>query len=160
MFPATRRRFEHLLYLAIGDALAYVAQRIFYPGVWFTVLVVMAWIFVFSVWILVRMPTRCHYDVGPHGCTRWVSGKLGGCYQHSQLKRDAMWAAMKRRNPGLAFRITWGQSQQLGRQLGTDPEMSDRIAQQGAYNASMWWFAAISAIGTVVALIVAVSLKQ
>jgi hypothetical protein len=154
----SRSKFIHIMYLLGFGGVGYLVQRALFPSPWFTAAVVVGWLFALAIWVLLIMPTWCHYDVGDHGCTRHVNGKLGGCYQHSQLKRDAMWAAMKRRNPGLAFRVTWGDSRSHhGRQLGTNAAMSGRIAQQGAYNASMWWFAAISAVGTVVALVIGIT---
>ncbi|MGH3838700.1 MAG: hypothetical protein ACRDSF_23855 [Pseudonocardiaceae bacterium] len=160
MVKDSRRKSVHVVYLLGFGAVGYGVQYVFFPGKLATVSVVAAWIFVVMIWVLVGVPTWCDYDVGGRGCTRQVYGKLRGCFQHSRLKRGAMWAAMKRKNPGLAFRTTWGDSRPYpGHQLGTDPGMSDRAAQQGAYNASMWLFAAISAIGTVLALTVAILWK-
>lgn len=78
----------HLVYLVGFGIFGYFLQQAFYPGGWFTALFVLICVVVFAIWVLVAMPTRCHYDVGTHGCTRRVNGKLRGCWDHSQLKRD------------------------------------------------------------------------
>lgn len=103
------------------------------------------------------MPTWCDYDVGGRGCTRPVYGKVRGCFQHARLKRDAVWAALGKRNPGMVVRLTWGNSRpQAGRLVGADAVMSERTAQQGAYNLSMWVFAAASAVTGVITLFLAI----
>ena len=111
------------------------------PSRWGIVTIVAGWLFVFAIWLLFLMPTRCHYAVGTRGCTRQVWGKLRGCYQHAELKRDAVWTALGRRNPGQAVRLTWGISRaQHGRRVGDDP--AGPAAQQGVYNAANMLFAA------------------
>jgi hypothetical protein len=126
---------------------------VYLPSRWGIVAVVAGWCFVFAIWLMFLMPTRCHYDVGHHGCTRQVYGKLRGCYQHAELKRDAVWAALGRRNPGLAVRLTWGNSRnQYGRRVGDDPGMSGAAAQQGLVNAANLLFAAGSFFVAVIAL--------
>ncbi|MGH3886702.1 MAG: hypothetical protein ACRDSZ_09050 [Pseudonocardiaceae bacterium] len=157
MVKDSRRKSIHMTYLLGFGGLGYGVQYFLFPGTLATVFVVAAWIFVGMIWVLLFMPTYCDYDVGGRGCTREVYGKVRGCFQHRRLKRDAIWAAMGKRNPGLAFRLTWGNSRpQPGHRLGPDPGMSDRAAQQGVYNASMWAFAAVSALAGVVTLLLAI----
>jgi hypothetical protein len=91
---------EHLMYLLGFTVLGYIFQQAVFPGGWFTALFVVIWFLVVTIWVLFFMPTRCHYDVGTHGCLWKVNGKLRGCHWHSQLKRDAVWAAMKHRSHG------------------------------------------------------------
>ncbi|HEX4099490.1 MAG TPA: hypothetical protein VHY21_02955 [Pseudonocardiaceae bacterium] len=157
MVKDSRRKSIHVMYLLGFGVLGYGVQHFLIPGKLTTVAVVAAWVFVVMIWVLLFMPTYCDYDVGGRGCTREVYGKVRGCFQHRRLKRDATWAAMGRRNPGLAFRLTWGDSRpQPGHQLGTNPGMSNKAAQQGVYNASMWAFAAVSAVVGVVTLVLAI----
>jgi hypothetical protein len=152
---------KHLMCLLGFTVLGYFVQQAVFPGGWFTALFVLVWFIVVVIWVLFLMPTRCHYDVGTHGCVRKVNGKLRGCWDHSQLKRDAVWAAMKHRNPGLAMRITWGDHRSdLGRQLGTNPVFSDRTAETGAYKTSMWWFTAVGSIAAVVAVLLTIALNK
>lgn len=57
----------------------------------------------------------------------------------------------------MAIRLTWGNSrQQPGRLIGADAVMSERTAQQGAYNLSMRVFAAASAVTGVITLFLAI----
>lgn len=149
----SRRKSVHFLYLLGLAGAGYVVRNLYLSPFWGTVAVVTGWIFVVVVWVLVLMPTYCDYDVGARGCTREVYGKFRGCWQHRRLKRDAVWAAFGRRNPGMAVRLTWGDDRpQSGRRVGTNTGMSDMAAQQGVYNASMWIFAAVSAVAAVIAL--------
>jgi hypothetical protein len=63
---------------------------------------------VLMVWACFFMPTRCDYQTQRYTpCTRWVRGKLRGCRTHGRLKRDAVFAAIRLRNPGLLFRVMW-----------------------------------------------------
>src|SRR5882672_9787764 len=63
---------------------------------------------VIMIWVCLFMPTRCDYQtLRDTPCTRWVRGKLRGCRTHSRLKRDAVFAAIRLRNPGLLFRVMW-----------------------------------------------------
>jgi len=132
--------------------IGYIVRHLYLSPFWGTVAVGAGWIFVVIIWVLVIMPTWCDYDVGGRSCTRQVYGKVRGCYQHSRLKRDAMWAAWGKRNPGMAVRLTWGNRYpEPGRLVGATV-LSDKAAQQGAYNVSMWIFAAVSAVAAVLAL--------
>lgn len=153
MVKDSRRKSIHLLWLLGLAGIGYVVRYLYLSPFWGTVSVAAAWIFVVIIWVLVVMPTWCDYDVGGRGCTRQVYGKVRGCHQHSRLKRDAMWAAWGKRNPGMAVRLTWGNRHpEPGRLVGADVGMSDRAAQQGVYNVSMWIFAAVSAGAAVLAL--------
>lgn len=157
MVKPARRKLVHLLWLLGLAGVGYVVRTLYFPTILGTAFVALTWIFVFIIWLLLLMPTWCDYDVGGRGCTRQVYGKVRGCWQHARLKRDAMWAAMKRRNPGMAFRLTWGDHRpQPGHQVGGDLGMSDSAARQGAYNASMWLFAAASAAAAVITLFLSI----
>lgn len=158
MVKDSRRKSVHLLWLLGLAVVGYVVRYLYLPTTLGTVFVVLAWIFVFMVWLLLVMPTWCDYDIGSgRGCSRLVYGKVRGCWQHRRLKRDAMWAAMGKRNPGMAFRLTWGNRYpQPGRQVGGNLGMSETAARQGAYNASMWFFTAVSAGAAVVTLLLSI----
>jgi hypothetical protein len=161
MAKVKKGKFEHLLYLVGFTVLGFFVQQAVWPGGWFTALFVVVWFVAVTGWVLFLMPTRCHYDVGTHGCTWKVNGKLRGCHLHSQLKRDAIGAAIGHRNPGLAFRITWGDRRpNLGRQYGTDPTWSDRGAETGAYRTSIWWFTAVGTIAAVIGVVVTIALSK
>jgi len=118
---------------------------------------------VLMLWVLFMMPTKCHYDVGGRGCVRGVYGKLKGCHDHGMLKRDAIFAAMKMRNPGLAFRVMWTSGPSPGRTLGTRPpvtanntdrESDEQHVKQGAYNLLMLALTAAGSIAGVLALFI------
>lgn len=159
---ARRRKRDDLATLAVAGVVSYV---LLVPtlGVAFVVLLEVS---ALMLWVMFGIPTWCDYDVDGRGCTRPVYGKLNGCWQHARLKRDAMWAAIGRRNPGMAFRLTWmtdharpsrrvggapSQKQDKRVDRNGDP-ISDKAAKQGAYNVSMWVFTAISAVAAVAAL--------
>lgn len=146
--------------LTVAAGVSYIVFRE-YPGLWF---LVPLWIAVVMIWILFRMHTWCDYDLGPRNCTLQANGKLGGCRFHKRLKRDAAWAAVGMRNPGLAFRITWmNSSQRSGHRVGGGPgfdnddgaSRSEQVARQGAYNATMWIFTAVSAVAAIVMPLIA-----
>lgn len=125
----------------LGDLIALViiggVGYLFLEPTYGKVFIVAAWIFMLSVWVLFFMPTYCDYDVGGRGCSREVYGKFRGCWQHKRLKRDAVWAAFGRRNPGMAVRLTWGDSlPRLGRRVGSDTGISPEAKNQGVYNAA------------------------
>lgn len=71
------------------------------------------------LWVLFVMPTKCDFEVSGRGCRRNVYGKAIGCHDHDQAKRDAMFAALKMRNPGMAFRVMWLDGARGGRPFGT-----------------------------------------
>src|SRR6266567_2971992 len=63
---------------------------------------------VLLVWVTVLIPTHCDYRTQRgKPCDRAVRGKLRGCRDHGRWKRDAMFAMIKLRNPGLMFRVMW-----------------------------------------------------
>jgi len=133
-----------------------------------TFFVVSAWIFVLMVWLMFFMDTYCDYDLGDRGCSREVYGKLRGCWQHARRKRDAVWAAFGRHNPGTLIRLTWSnRTPEPGRRIDEraggprvrrpEPDEVERqpskaAEQQGLYGLSMWVFTAVSAVAAVVAL--------
>ncbi len=157
MAKDSRRKSVYLLYLLGLAGVGYMVRHLYLSPILGTICVVAGWIFLFTIWVLLIMPTWCDYDVGGRGCTRQVYGKVRGCFQHARLKRDAVWAALGKRNPGMAVRLTWGNSRpQPGRLVGADAVMSERTAQQGAYNLSMWVFAAASAVTGVITLFLAI----
>lgn len=128
-----------------------------------TVVVILLGFVVLMLWVLFVMPTKCDYDVGGRGCVRGVCGKLNGCHDHGRLKRDAMFAAMRMRNPGLIFRVMWSSGSHSGRALGaTSPipasdaeKMSDeKRAKQGAYNLVMLVVTAVGSIAGVLSLLI------
>lgn len=58
------------------------------------------------------------------------------------------------------MRITWGDHRpNLGRQLGTDPTMSDRAAETGVYRTSILWLTAIGTVATVIGVLLTLALK-
>lgn len=142
----------------LGDLIGLVivggAGYLFLEPTYGKIFVVAAWIFVFTVWLLAFMPTYCDYDIGPRGCSREVYGKFRGCWQHRRLKRDAVWAAFGRRNPGMAIRLTWGDRiPRPGRRVGGDLGISDAAQNQGVYNAANLLVGAASLFVAVLALL-------
>jgi hypothetical protein len=56
---------------------------------------------IFGLWLMFLMPTQCDYITQRGGhCTRTVRGKLNGCASHARMKRDALFGAVGKRNPG------------------------------------------------------------
>ena len=111
------------------------------------------------IWICFLVPTYCDYRTQQNRpCTRGVRGKLRGCHDHSRLKRDAMFAAFRLRNPGMLFRIMWsapsqatpGPPQTVGSSgPGTAPA---KPTKQSANDMAMLYLTVISTAATVVAL--------
>ena len=140
-----------------------------------TASVVLLWISVFTIWLLVAMPTRCGYKVRDldRGCVLRVHGMARGCWKyHSQLKRDALFEALGLRNPGLRFRRVWNSEEASpGPQPGgplppppptpgpvppdDDQARSAAARKQARYNAQIWVFAFVSAVAGVVMPLVA-----
>ncbi|MBV9920133.1 MAG: hypothetical protein JOY78_04645 [Pseudonocardia sp.] len=152
----------HLGALAVGYAIGYVLFRE-KVGV---VALVLIYAVIFGLWVLLLMPTQCDYITQRGGhCTRTVRGKLNGCASHARMKRDALFGAIGRRNPGTGFRVLWGDgtSQTGWRVASAMPPppagagRSDRTDGGGApsarYNRWMMGFTAISAVAAVVALL-------
>ena len=120
---------------------------------------------IFGLWLMFLMPTQCDYITQRGGhCTRTVRGKLNGCASHARMKRDALFGAVGKRNPGTGFRVLWGDgtSQTGWRVASAAPPppglgRSDRAQPGGGpsarYNRWMMWFTGISAIAAVAALL-------
>ena len=140
-----------------------------------TASVVLLWLSLFTVWLLVAMPTRCGYKVRDldRGCLIRVHGIARGCWKyHSQLKRDALFEALGLRNPGLRFRRIWNSEEARPGPRGAGPPpapppipgpeppgdeqpRSAAARRQARYNASMWVFSLVSAVAGVVMPLVA-----
>lgn len=96
------------------------------------------------LWFLFLMPTKCDFEVQGRGCRRNVYGKVRGCHDHWRDKRDAMFAALRMRNPGMAFRVMWLSGSSGGRPLGgagaadgagaSDPASSSGNRGQAMFN--------------------------
>lgn len=159
-----RGKLNDLLFLLITGVIGYALFHERFG----TIFVVCAWIFVFMLWLMFFMDTYCDYDLGDRGCSRQVYGKLRGCWQHARLKRDAVWTAFGRTNPGALIRLTWSnRTPEPGRRVGEraggprgsrpdegdgERQPSEAAAQQGFYGLSMWVLTAVSAVAAVVAL--------
>lgn len=119
---------------------------------------------IFMVWVLFLMPTRCHWDLGTHGCTRTARGKINGCKSHNQRKHDAVCAALGLRNPGTLFRVTWAGGDHHGWKVGRaacpskalpdDSGTSPGNKRQGRYGVIMLVVTAIGSVAGVLALFV------
>ena len=159
-----RRKHQDVPALVIVAVLGYV---LIYPR-YGIVVASLFWFTEVMIWVFFLMDTWCDYylEAKGRGCIREVYGKLKGCGSHRRLKRDAMWAAIGRRNPGMAFRITWGGgSPQPGRRIGADgaaPEpatdregepIAERNVRRGAYDISMLVFTFLGTGGTIVGLV-------
>lgn len=157
-----RRKRDDVPYLAgIGLADYFVLEFVLAPR-YGVAIAILLWFVMLMVWVLFIMPTRCDFDVGGRGC-RWpVYGKLNGCHFHGPEKRDAMWGALRMRNPGQFVRIRWTSVPHGGRTVGpsnpaNDPNGVDTTAsraRQGAFNMSMLAFTATGAIAAVLALFI------
>jgi hypothetical protein len=123
----------------------------------------LVWIFavpaVFLFWLLFLIPTKCDYrTLRNKPCDRGVRGKVRGCWDHARWKRDAMFAAVGRRNPGERFRVMWsapGAPEPIVKQSqavrGNDGPAAN--ATRGTYNLVMLIATVVSAIAAMVALI-------
>lgn len=163
-----RRAPTEFLYLVVGGVIGWAVLHEKLG----TASVVLLWISVFTVWLLVAMPTRCGYKVRDldRGCVLRVNGMARGCWKyHSQLKRDALFEALGLRNPGLRFRKVWNSeeasSEPRPAPLPTptpspvppagDETRSAAARKQARYNAQMWVFSFVSAVAGVVMPLVA-----
>lgn len=111
------------------------------------------------LWLCFLMPTYCDYRTLQNTpCTRGVRGKLRGCHTHGRLKRDAMFAALRLRNPGLLFRIMWSAPSQAASvppkvaSSSSPTTASGHPTKQSANDIAMLYLTVISTIATVVAL--------
>lgn len=116
---------------------------------------------VLMTWICLLMPTYCDYQTARRKpCSRRVRGKLRGCRDHRREKRDALFAAIRLRNPGLLFRVMWSPSSPSSApgafgSVGT--ATSNAVPQsapskQAAGEVAMLIFTVISAVAAVIAL--------
>ena len=106
------------------------------------------------------MPTRCDFEVRDRGCRRGARGKVGGCHDHARDKRDAIFAALRMRNPGIAVRLLWNDGAQPGRAMGAaaeplpPPAGSAGNRSQGLFNAVSLLVAMVGSVVGVLALFV------
>jgi hypothetical protein len=147
---------DHLLGLVLVYLVGYFLLR---PRYGIGIVLLLGFV-VFLVWFLFLMPTRCDFEVKGRGCRRRVRGKVGGCHDHARDKRDAIFAAFRMRNPGVAFRLMWRDGAQAGRRLGAEPVPTNPAASaanrsQALFNAASLVVAVISAVAGVLALFVA-----
>jgi hypothetical protein len=147
---------DHIVVLLFGALLAYVGAVPRY-GV---LPVALLGIAVIAFWVLFLMPTRCDFEVKGRGCRRRVNGKARGCHDHTRDKRDAIFAAFRMRNPGIAFRMLWRDSSATeGHALGGAappspsgvPDSSANLSQ-ARFNTVSLIIAAIGSIAGVLAL--------
>jgi hypothetical protein len=130
------------------------------------VALVLIYVTLFGIWVLSLMPTRCDCVTQRGGhCTRSVRGKLNGCVSHARLKRDALFGAIGRRNPGTGFRVLWGDgSSQVGWRItsaalppssppGRPGPTPGGGAPSAGYSRWMMGFTAISALAAVIAIL-------
>lgn len=101
-------------------------------------------------WVAFAMPTLCGYDLGYRGCI----------HQHGALKRDAMFAAVRMRNPGQLVRVKWQdgpvpKGRTVGAASGPPPSAADRKnARKGTYDMIMLTVATIGSVAGVLALFI------
>lgn len=111
---------------------------------------------VLLVWICLLMPTHCDYRTQRgKPCDRSVRGKLRGCRDHGRWKRDAMFAMLKLRNPGLLFRVMWsapGAATVTTVSAGTPAQSGP--SEQSAYDVVMLVLTIVSTVATVLSLFV------
>lgn len=153
---ARRRRatkFDDLAVLAFAGVLAYLGC----PPKHY----LLEWIVVGATtvlcWVAFVMPTKCDYLTQRNKpCDRGVRGKLRGCRTHGRWKRDAMFAALGATNPGRFFRVTWGApgASPGGRPARRTDSVDESNARRGMYDLVMLFTAIVSAVGTVLALVV------
>lgn len=94
---------DHLVVLVPIGILGYVLVTPTY-GLFVYVLLMLS---VLLFWGLFAMPTLCGYALGYRGCLIEIYGKANGCRHHGALKRDAIFAAFRLRNPGQLLRVKW-----------------------------------------------------
>lgn len=153
---ARGKRFrKHLVVLAVLGVVGYVVLRPRYG----LVVVLLLEVVVLWLWVLFLMPTRCDFEVKGRGCRRGARGKLGGCHDHARDKRDAIFAAMRMRNPGIAVRLLWKDGAQPGRAVGAaaeprpPPAGSAANRSQGLFNAVLLLVATTGSVAAVLALL-------
>jgi hypothetical protein len=114
---------------------------------------------VLLVWVCVAMPTACDFRTrSGTPCLRRVRGKLCGCHDHGRSKRDALFALMKIRNPGMIFRVMWSVSAVVpvasGRAAMTSVAPELGMSRRDAGNVLVLLLTVTSALATTVALLV------
>jgi hypothetical protein len=122
---------------------------------WFTMALIM--LTVLTGWVSFVMPTHCDYQTQRgKPCDRNVRGKLRGCHDHSRWKRDALFSAVRLRNPGLLFRVMWSAP---GTVAGGLPTPASGVGQaqtapskQSASDVAMLTLTVVSTVATVIAL--------
>lgn len=149
-----RRKQNDLIVLVPAGFLGYA---LFAPK-WGPVLYSLILAVVIMVWILFFMDTRCDYQTDKGSpCTREVYGKVRGCRQfHSRLKTDAIYAALRMRNPGMVFRVMWFTSGSQGQAFGaTSTAQAAALANQsqGVGSLIMIVFTIIGAVASALALL-------
>ena len=162
MAKVSRSMLRHLCWLAVIEAIGYAVLVNHYgSGVRGIGAFVLLGGVVLLVWMLFVMPTLCDFEVRGRGCRRPVSGKAVGCHNHGRVKRDAMFAALRMRNPGIAFRVMWLDGAQGGRVLGQGAPGStgrsagaDHNRSQAFFNLASLFVAVVGAVAGVLALFV------
>jgi hypothetical protein len=112
---------------------------------------------VLAGWVSFVMPTHCDYQtLRGTPCDRGVRGKLRGCHSHDRWKRDALFSAIRLRNPGLLFRVMWSAP---GSTAGSVPttgpgggQAQTEPSKQSASDVAMLTLTVVSTVATVIAL--------
>jgi hypothetical protein len=156
----SRSKVRHLICISVIEIIGYAALTARYgTGVYGIGLFVLLSVVGITLWLLFLIPTKCDFEVRGRGCRRNVYGKAIGCQDHGQAKRDAMFAALKMRNPGMAFRVTWLDGAHGGRPLGhstpADVDTS-RVPNRGQalFNLASIFVATVGSVAGVLALFV------
>lgn len=126
-------KIKDLSVLTVAATIAYVYLEPRFGGLFFGLLLFV----VFMIWVLFFMPTKCDFQlISRNGtCKNDVRGKLRGCTgrKHEQPKRDAVWSALRMRNPGLLFRVMWVDQGAHGTRVGGSSRSGSRPGpEQGA----------------------------
>lgn len=103
---------------------------------------------VMGLWWFLLIPTYCDSVLRTDPtrlCTRRVRGKLRGCEDHARNKRDAAFALLSMRNPGMIFRVGWAGPSALP----VDTVAQARAASNATREAWMLVLTAISAFAGV-----------
>jgi hypothetical protein len=154
-----RTKLRDLTTLVIAGAVVYAIWREALPLV---VWILLATAVVFG-WITLAMPTYCDVETirgGP--CRRGVYGKLHACRTHARDKRDALFAYVNLKNPGLLFRRIWPATEYesaSGGQVVTSPSHVKRAKEterRTAYDVAMLLVAVISAVAGIVGAVGAI----
>lgn len=104
-------------------------------------------IFVAGVWWLWLIPTYCDSVLRSNTallCTRRVRGKLRGCEDHARDKRDAVFAILNMRNPGMIFRVVWAGPNVLP----TATVAQAQVASNAGRDSWMLIFTVVGAVGS------------